>query len=67
MRIIEDIDDSYQMIENTAYKAKENKSIEDDLTTAIKAISKTTHELIEIIKSTENIASHKNLLALNGY
>ncbi|ONI47474.1 hypothetical protein AN644_05105 [Candidatus Epulonipiscium fishelsonii] len=66
MRIIEDIDDSYQMIENTAYKAKENKSIEDDLTTAIKAISKTTHELIEIIKSTENIASQTNLLALNA-
>ncbi|OON95288.1 MAG: hypothetical protein ATN36_08740 [Epulopiscium sp. Nele67-Bin005] len=66
INIIEEIDKSYVIADDMAIKAIDGKEKNDELVRAMNLISDSTKDMIEVIKSIEDIADQTNLLALNA-
>ncbi|OOB76991.1 MAG: hypothetical protein BEN19_03050 [Epulopiscium sp. Nuni2H_MBin003] len=64
--IIGDIDNSYKIAQNMSDKVKDGKEIGQNLTVSMQAISSSTKDMANVIKSIEDIATQTNLLALNA-
>lgn len=66
IEIIDDIDESYQIITDTNKKAQESKIIGDNLVKAMHEISNSNTEITNVISLIDGIATQTNLLALNA-
>ncbi|OOB76845.1 MAG: hypothetical protein BEN19_03750 [Epulopiscium sp. Nuni2H_MBin003] len=66
INIIADIDKSYELTDTMTNKALIGTEKGKNLANAMQLISTSIHELTEVIKSIEDIASQTNLLALNA-
>ncbi|OON93357.1 MAG: hypothetical protein ATN31_06595 [Candidatus Epulonipiscioides saccharophilum] len=64
--IIDDIDESYQIITDTNKKAQDSKIIGDNLVKAMHEISNSNTEITNVISLIDGIATQTNLLALNA-
>ncbi|OON98528.1 MAG: hypothetical protein ATN35_00925 [Epulopiscium sp. Nele67-Bin004] len=63
---IESIDKGYGVITDMNKKADDSKQVADEMVEAMGSISTSTQEILQVIKSIEEIASQTNLLALNA-
>ncbi|OON97003.1 MAG: hypothetical protein ATN36_04590 [Epulopiscium sp. Nele67-Bin005] len=63
---IEQIDKSYNIIQEMTHKANDSKAIANDMVDAMSQITSSTKQISEVISSIDDIANQTNLLALNA-